>query len=55
MVATQLREVDSNPRPFGCKAQNIPLSILVKEVGYKKQFLLHNVDENNEIRKLQLQ
>src|SRR6218665_3431036 len=24
-VATQWLEVDSNPRPFGCKAQNIPL------------------------------
>ena len=24
-VATQWREVDSNPRPFGCKAKNIPL------------------------------
>src|SRR6218665_2896882 len=24
-VATQWREVDSNPRPFGCKAQNLPL------------------------------
>src|SRR6218665_217029 len=24
-VATQWREVDSNPRPFGCKAWNLPL------------------------------
>ena len=24
-VATQWREVDSNPRPFGCKPQHIPL------------------------------
>src|SRR6218665_187496 len=24
-VAMQWREVDSNPRPFGCKAQNSPL------------------------------
>src|SRR6218665_2156754 len=24
-VATRWHEVDSNPRPFGCKAQNIPL------------------------------
>src|SRR6218665_2386820 len=24
-VATQRLEVDSNPRPFGCKAKNIPL------------------------------
>src|SRR6218665_2743749 len=24
-VATQWREVDSIPRPFGCKAQNLPL------------------------------
>ena len=33
-VATQWHEVDSNPRPSGCKAQNIPLRHHVHHVQF---------------------
>src|SRR6218665_2294056 len=51
-VATQWREVDPNPRPFGCKAQNLPLHHGVPQTPNIKKTLKKRFCEKNVKKRL---